>query len=32
MFDWDELRDNKDEIYEVLKSDKWKNIIKSLKI
>jgi hypothetical protein len=29
MFDWDELRENKEEIYEALKSDKWRNIIKS---
>ena len=30
MYDWDELRENKEEICEVLKSDKWINIIKSL--
>ena len=32
MYDWDELRENKVEIYEVMKSDKWINIIKSLQI
>lgn len=29
MYNWDEMRENKDEIYEVMKSDKWRNIFKS---
>ena len=29
-YDWNEIREVKDEIYDVLKSEKWINLIKPL--